>query len=708
LKWWTGLTALQKFLVILGASATATAGGTGGYLTYQEYRPKGTLVEYSVSHRERSELLVILHGKIEGEQEGQGFSKDWLERYFSIALSGLKAASQGELTKRYDIYFYTYNPRCGVEPVARDLVRRLRNENFRERRIRFLAHSYGGLIARKATNSLGSSAVQIITLGTPHHGTPIQVSPWVDQTADKLYTLLGAGLLKKLKAKQFDFQSAAARNLCFDNWDGSMPSSLVAEKNQWLARFNSHDPSLAKLFVYAGRIPKRSRGWWKRNLDVLQVVTSPWWFNDRAVSERQEYEISSFLLWNMEKEVWNDGLVPVTSALAKGMVPRERQRFFDDYDHAQILSGKGLDLTLARKIWQDLSIPASRLLAANEDWSSLHKFPDLPELDLSAFLKSGRLSWVRFLFVRRGELWGADENWRKVQLIAAIGDRLYEPRVREGRILLTAERKGIPRVYLVDSDGLAKPIIEVPSRMAAWSSDGKSVVYEMDGNLVRQHLPSGRIRVLVKGVSLVEPPLWTSGLFGGKVYFIAKKDNKTPLYAVSDRQQNLRLSELKPALANISTAVNLKGNILVFSLGYESEEKSSGPYAEIVLVKARFGWSWLKRFHPRIKAGKDFSFQRGTFTMPYFKVADGILWDRGRIYLTVVLGSSSYLIAVDQKAFQSAAAELAGKVEELWRAGKKFVETGEAQKVDLSWQGPSWDDVVPFTLEDIEDLVLYN
>ncbi len=695
MKWWTGLTVFKKTLVVLGASATAAAGGTGGYLAYQELKPKGRVVALENSAIGEREALILVHGKLRAYKLGQVHDP---ARVFAELADNLEQASAGRLNAAYKLFRYEYDDSFSAEQLGRDLVRRLKADpELRSARLRFVTHSYGGLVAREGAALVGQQVVQINTLGSPHHGVEAQIEPWISLTVYGIYSPVTAFLFTVIKTIGFDYDSDSSKSLRFDDFDGSIPQVLKAYANQHLRNFNQRDVNLGKLFAYAGELPKKSKAWPERNREL--------WEGIRMKSLDEYYDVFSLVIQYTDGkgQVMNDGLVSVGSASAQGLISSERTRLFPGSNHTSLLSSQAV----AKKLWQDLSIPTARLLAANEDWDALLKFPDLPEIDLSAFLREDRLSWACFLFVRDEALWGADEGWQRVESITRVGDRLYEPRVFDTQILLTAEQGGDPRVYLISQTGLAQPVIEAPARMAAWSPNGESVVYEMDGKLVRHHLASGQIRVLVEGVSLAEPPLWTGGLLGGQVYFIAAQDGKTPLYAVSDRASKLSLSVVKPVVPNVSTAVNLNGNILAFSLGVETTDKQLTPYAEAVLVKARFGWGWLKRFRPKIKAGDDFSFNRGNFTMPYFKAVDSILWDKQRVYLTVGLDRYSWLIVVDQSAFQSAVSEVADKAGKLWQAGKEFVATGQTQDVDLFWKGPGWSEVVHLTMEDVRDLVLY-
>lgn len=695
MKWWIGASALKKTLIVLGASATAAAGGTGGYFAYQELKPKGHLVAWENAPLGEREALILVHGKLRAYKLGQ--SQDPAQVFVELEKK-LVAESAGQLHTSFKLFRYEYDDSFSAEQLGRDLVRQL--QTFPEldgARVRFVAHSYGGLVVREGAKSISKKVVQINTLGSSHHGVEAQIEPWISVTAYGIYSPVTAFLFTVIKTIGFDYDSDSSKSLRFDDFNGAIPGPFKVYANQHLRSFNQQDPNLGKLFVYAGELPKKPKTWLERNREMLKAI------HTRSLEDCYSFLSLVIQYTDGSGEVVNDGLVSVRSALATGLVSSERTRVFPGCNHTSLLYSQAV----AKKLWQDLSIPAAQLLAANEDWDALEKFPDLPDVDLSHFLGTDRVSWAKFLFVRDGVLWGADGDWQRVESITRIGDRLYEPRVFDKKILVTAEQGNVPHVYLVGTNGLAKRVIEVPSRMAAWSPDGKSVVYEMGGRLVRHHLESGKIRVLVEGVSLVEPPLWTGGLLGGKVYFVAKHNGQTPLYAVNDRAQHLQMSELDPVLTNVSTVVELKGNILAFSLGCETTEKGVTPYAEVVLVKTRLGLGWLKNFRLHIKVGEGFSFSRGNFTMPYFKAVDGVLWDGERVYLNVLLGCRSWMIVIDKKAFQSASSETVEKAGRLWEAGKRLVETGQTQGVDLTWRGPSWSEVVPLTVEGVEDLVCY-
>ena len=696
MKWWTGASILKKALVILGASATTAAGATGGYLTYQELKPKGRMVALENAPLGEREALILVHGKLRAYKLGQAQNP---ARVFAELKDNLEQASAGRLSAAYKLFRYEYNDSFSAEQLGRDLVRQLKADpELRDARLRFVAHSYGGLVAREGAALVNQQVVQINTLGSPHHGVEAQIEPWISVTAYSIYSPVTAFPFTVIKTIMFDYDSDSAKSLRFDDFNGAIPKVFKVYANQHLAEFNRRDANLGKVFAYAGQLPKKSKTWLERNRELWEAATTK--------SLKDYYDLLSLVIQYTDGkgQVMNDGLVSVESASAQGLISIERTRKFAGLNHTSLVRSRAV----AKKLWQDLSIPAVQTLVASEDWDSLLKFPDLPEIDLSTFLKEDRLSWAHFLFVRDGALWGADSNWQQVKFITKVGDRLYQPRTHQGKILLTAEYKGVPHVYLVGLNGLAKRVIEPSARMAAWSPDGKSVVYEMEGRLVRHHLNSGTVKVLVEGVTLTEPPLWTGGLLGGKIYFITAKDGKTPLYAVSDRASKLNLLTLESVLSNVSTAVNLNGNILAFSLGYEASEKDLTPYAEAVLVKARLGLGWLKHFRPRIQAGRDFSFNRGNFTMPYFRAVESVLWDKEKVYLTVVLDRYTWLVVVDQKAFKSAAGEVAEKAGKLWEASKRLVKTGEVQDVDMVWRGPSWSEVVPLTVEGVENLIFYR
>jgi triacylglycerol lipase len=69
------------------------------------------------------------------------------------------------------------NPAGSVEQRAEDLAKYLNNDDLADRQVHLLAHSMGGLDARRMiarqNRAMADRVLTLTTLGTPHHGTPV-------------------------------------------------------------------------------------------------------------------------------------------------------------------------------------------------------------------------------------------------------------------------------------------------------------------------------------------------------------------------------------------------------------------------------------------------------------------------------------------------------------------------------------------------------
>lgn len=140
-----------------------------------------------------------------------------------------------EFNQRYQVYLFVYDPQQ-PQPVLSEAFRQTLAkliEDKKATRIRILALSLGGLLARDALFDPALSPVldQVITIGTPFHGTPLANPAWIrDQL--KQESLLSPlrmtnRLVYHLVRKKFpNFESDYA----WDNFDGSMPQQIKATK----------------------------------------------------------------------------------------------------------------------------------------------------------------------------------------------------------------------------------------------------------------------------------------------------------------------------------------------------------------------------------------------------------------------------------------------------------------------------------------------
>jgi len=170
--------------------------------------------------------------------------------------------SNPSLTRQYKTYMYAYRSNEeSIEQLAANLNTILQSmgyqdANFRQKKFVVLAHSMGGLIARGLMNQnqngsgspkWGERVVKLITLGTPHHGSPL------NNDANPLFGALGNKLGNSVTldtwaySVNLDFFGTSDWNdhdrvdMLWDNYDGLFSYGIFTSKeiNSWLNQLNS-------------------------------------------------------------------------------------------------------------------------------------------------------------------------------------------------------------------------------------------------------------------------------------------------------------------------------------------------------------------------------------------------------------------------------------------------------------------------------------
>lgn len=138
--------------------------------------------------------------------------------------SFLKNAADLPEFNRFDVWYWRHNTKLpvgfnGRTGNAAQFARQL-NETFGNQKVLLIAHSRGGLVCRAFMNyqRQGDQVLGLITLGTPHHGTPGMVPNWSR-------AVLENPTFNEV-AKQYPPSIAGARNIGWDNCDGAVETSL--------------------------------------------------------------------------------------------------------------------------------------------------------------------------------------------------------------------------------------------------------------------------------------------------------------------------------------------------------------------------------------------------------------------------------------------------------------------------------------------------
>ncbi|MEM4723511.1 MAG: PQQ-binding-like beta-propeller repeat protein, partial [Candidatus Hadarchaeum sp.] len=219
-----------------------------------------------------------------------------------------------ELGGQYDVFSYVYNTN---HPMAR-IVDQFKQKIGTHGSLVILAHSMGGIVARSFMLEVGGEAQveKLITLGTPHHGTPLAnyesgFQHFLFEFAWCLWTPLDAVLMRGVDADKLRWDSF--------NGDARFPP------NHWLLNLNASNPyHEAKIRAYEGRLS----------------------------TEQSEQDFKGKCLNALGYDP-NDTVVPMDSALYTNHLSYNQVRTFQNYDHNEIRSGKGDD-TLFRAICRDL------------------------------------------------------------------------------------------------------------------------------------------------------------------------------------------------------------------------------------------------------------------------------------------------------------------------------------------------------------------
>jgi len=291
-----------------------------------------------------------------------------------------------------------------------------------------------------------------------------------------------------------------------------------------------------------------------------------------------------------------------------------------DYNHREMVDGKGGDLILHQKIWQELQLTKDELVGRQfgERWSQM---PALPEVEIFW----SKPEEAELVLVKEGRLYCSDLEFKRLSLLANLPASVCFPSFRDNDLLFTylGSRSA---VMLAQEDGLVYSLTSLPAQYANWH--GSEVVYQVEDRLVRHNLKNGQISSLVQGIELNSPP---RGI-GGSLYFLVEDK----LYRINPRMKEKRLSELIP----------LEQGVQAFSewLGY--------PVA-FVGSEDSFQLIWLtgsRRIKLNLAPGKySHAFWAGEelrIEIEQLTQVRQIIWHKGYLYLALERGGRPWVLAL--------------------------------------------------------------
>ncbi len=237
--------------------------------------------------------------------------------------------NDAQLQARYKLYFYSYySNETSVNGLVAGLrvdlaAKDLQDRAFNGRPIVILAHSLGGLIG-SAYMFDGSRTALLITLGTPHHGSPLANGPARDAKTLGLWSFAQT-LFDELYFSVVgpDWSMPNRSELRWDNYDGRLDyGRYPSERNTLLEELNPVTSWDRQIIGYAGNYAPAG---------------------DCTFSPFAKFCYGATLLGGAFS-MPSDGVVPVSSASfwdSRGVSRiRGQSRVFDGYNHDEIVTGK--------------------------------------------------------------------------------------------------------------------------------------------------------------------------------------------------------------------------------------------------------------------------------------------------------------------------------------------------------------------------------
>lgn len=202
--------------------------------------------------------------------------------------------------------------------------------DFRGKPLILIGYSMGGLIARSymqefrpgSSGRNGDRVLRLITLGTPHHGSPFANGPARDNKAggvwlETMHLVIDGGLFG------FDIRWDMDNryDLHWDNYDGLFDYERFPENSIWMEWLNSGDTFERKIVAYGGKVSQLGQ------------------IKDCALGAEGSACFTAIMNGALGISE-SDGFVPLKSALFDPCQDCLATHVFEDYDHNEIVRGK--------------------------------------------------------------------------------------------------------------------------------------------------------------------------------------------------------------------------------------------------------------------------------------------------------------------------------------------------------------------------------
>ena len=300
--------------------------------------------------------------------------------------------------EKYRLYYVSYYSNLqsldAMGQIFRDLVdsMSLADPEFRRKQLVLIGFSMGGLLARACMQEPlfgggagqlgGDKVLKLITLGSPHHGSPFANGPARDVKAGWWLELLHQFVDGSLFGFDIRWYMHNRSDLHWDNYDGLFDYEGSSENNFWLKRLNADTSFNYKISVYGGEVTPSDGIYDCFNLNLKYCLAA----------------IMNIVLGIKQ----SDGLVPFTSALFEPCTGCGSVHPFLDYNHSEMVRGKTADDPLFQRVAEDLfgALLVGRWRISLTGHTAYGQGPSIRwiELDLSQPLSAWNPSWRNLPF----------------------------------------------------------------------------------------------------------------------------------------------------------------------------------------------------------------------------------------------------------------------------------------------------------------------
>lgn len=199
----------------------------------------GFYAPYTIIDTKKQYDLVLIHGFNNLHQWGEDFllelTRHWDSgRIFIIYSNDSEKVWTRKINGKEVVYMGEKDHRAGSDPIhdqtkiVAHKIDYLQKHHGLSSHYSILAHSMGGLVARELAYYLPHEIVDIVTLGTPHHGTPLaQEFEWVTRIVGGRQ---GVRDLTPEAVQQFNQQYPVATSPFYE--DGSL-YTISGKANHW-------------------------------------------------------------------------------------------------------------------------------------------------------------------------------------------------------------------------------------------------------------------------------------------------------------------------------------------------------------------------------------------------------------------------------------------------------------------------------------------